>query len=130
MKKSLLIAFLSIFISFNSAKCQDITDVIAKTISSGSSKELAKYFNTNIDLAIPDYEGMFSKAQAEVIIKDFFTKHAVQKFTIIHKGSSKDKSQFTIGKLNTSKGNYRVMFLLKKVTDKSQIQQFRIEPED
>ena len=107
----------------------DINDDIASAIRSGNSKAIAAYFNNNVDLKILEHEDVYSKAQAELIIKDFFAKHAVKSFNIVHQ-SAKVESQFAIGKLETTNGKYRVYILLKKSGDKLLIQQFRIEPEN
>jgi len=125
---SLFILFCFLNLNFTSTE-QDISDSIVKSISSGNAKELAKFFSSNIDLTLPDFEGMYSQNQAEIIVKEFFAKNPPKKFTVIHKGASKDNSQFTIGKLETEKNKFRVMFLLKKVGEKFQIHQLRFEPE-
>lgn len=107
----------------------DINEEIASAIKAGNSKVIASYFSDNVDLKVLNQEDVYSKAQAELIIKDFFTKHPVKSFNIIHK-SSKNDSQFAIGKLETANGKFRVYFLLKKSGEKLHIHQFRIEPEN
>ncbi|MFA6924942.1 MAG: DUF4783 domain-containing protein [Bacteroidales bacterium] len=131
MKKITIILFLSLvsFLGFSFfASVQDATDDITKAINSGNSKELAKFFNTTIDLTLPGYEDTYSKAQAEIIVKEFFTKNTPKSFTVIHKGLSKDNSPYIIGKLETSKNSFRVTYLLRKVSDKFLIHQLRFEP--
>ncbi|MDD5569692.1 MAG: DUF4783 domain-containing protein [Bacteroidales bacterium] len=133
MKKFTIILFLS-FITFLGftliAGFQDATDDITKAINSGNAKELAKFFNTTIDLTLPGYEDTYSKAQAEIIVKEFFTKNAPKSFTVIHKGLSKDNSPYIIGKLETNKNSFRVTYLLRKVSDKYLIHQLRFEPKE
>lgn len=104
----------------------DITDEIVNALKNGSSSELAKYFNANIELAILDKEDIYSKAQAEVIIKDFFTKNKPKGYTKSHQGG-KEGSKFVIGNLTTSNGVYRVYFLIKDVKGKYFIHKLRFE---
>lgn len=127
MNLKLLIAFL--FLYFNAVAAVDISDDIAEAIKLGNSKSIATYFTENVDLKVLNQEDVYSKAQAELIVKDFFGKHPVKSFNVKHK-SSKNGSQFAIGTLETENGKFRVYFLLKKNAEKLQIQQFRIEPEN
>jgi len=76
-------------------------------------KRFQKYFADNVDLKVLEQENIYSKAQAELILKDFFAKHPVQEFTVVHKSQPKNDSQFTIGTLKTTNGTYRVHYLMK-----------------
>src|SRR3954467_2128357 len=91
----------------------DIVDDVANAIRSGNAKEISKYFADNVDLKVLEQENIYSKAQAELILKDFFEKHPVQEFTVVHKSQPKNESQFAIGTLKTTNGNYRVHYLMK-----------------
>src|SRR5688572_28218462 len=106
---------------------EDAANQIADAIRTGNAKEVSKYFGANVDMKILDKEDVYSKAQAELILKDFFAKHAPKTFTVDHNGVSKSGAKFTIGKLVTSAGTYKTYFLLKKEGEKFVIQQFRIE---
>lgn len=119
-------AFTLIFI-FSLSSIADINDDIANAIRSGNSKDLSKFFGENVELKLIDLEEIYSKAQAELIIKDFFTKHPVESFYISHKSTPKNDSMYAIGTLQTSKGKFRTYFFIKKLNNKFVIQQFRIE---
>jgi hypothetical protein len=106
--------------------CVDMTDEIVAAINSGNSKEVSKYFGDTVDMKILDQEGVYSRAQAELILKDFLAKHPVKKCTLAHQ-SAKSDSQYAIVTLITSNGQFRVFFLSKKTANKLTIQQFRIE---
>jgi len=123
-----LLAFL-LFISPLAAKA-DIIDDIATAIRKGNSKEISKFLAENIDIKVLDKESIYSRAQAELILKDFFAKHQVQEFTVIRKSQTKNEAQFAIGTLKTSTGNYRVHYLLKMSTGTNTVTQFRIENND
>lgn len=119
---SILVAFIGLF-----GTGSDINEDISNAIRSGNGKELSKFFGDNVDLKLLDLEDIYSKSQAEVIIKDFFAKHTVESFFISHKSQPKNDSMYSIGTLQTNKGKYRTYFFLKKLNGKFVIQEFRIE---
>ncbi len=129
----LIIPFLLIHIlSFSCASntlYNNIPDGIILAIKEGDASELAKYFNNNIELALADIDDMYSKNQAELILKDFFKKHPPISFDILHKGG-KESSRYAIGNLATSNGKFRITILIKVREDKSLINQLRIEKEN
>lgn len=106
----------------------EISKEVSVAMKAGNSKELAKFFNTNIELSILEKEGVYSKTQAELIIKNFFTKHAPTSFVIIHDGGEGVK--YAIGNLKTSNGTYRVTIMYKEANSKTHIHQLRIEEDD
>ena len=74
-------------------------------------------------------DDIYSKNQAELIIRDFFKKHPPTGFDILHKGG-KVSSRYAIGNLSTSNGKFRITILIKIKEDISLINQLRIEKED
>jgi len=78
-------------------------------------------------LTVLDKEGTFSKAQAEQIMKEFFTKYTPKSFEIKSQGTSSDGSNYAIGTLVTNKGNFRTYFLVKTISNKSYIQQLQFD---
>jgi hypothetical protein len=107
----------------------DIPEGMVDALKTGNSLQLSKYFNTSIELAIPGKEDIYSSKQAELIIKDFFAKHAPSNFIVLHKGG-KEGSQYAIGNLTTSTGNFRVTLLIKMKEGKPFIHQLRFEQEN
>mgnify|MGYP001080647395 CR=1 FL=1 len=107
---------------------QDIPRDIAIAFKVGTAKELARFFNDNLELAVGDKEDIYSKSQAERIIDNFFVNHPPKSFQFIHKGG-KEAAQYAIGKLVTFNGDYRVYMLLKKKNNQLLIHQLRIEHE-
>ncbi len=111
----------------SSAFTLDVIDDISTAIRSGNPKNISKYFIEHIDLKVIEQEDVYSKQQAEMILKDFFNKHPVKAFTIVHKSTPKGGSQYIIGTLETTNGNFRTYFLIKTIGIETLIQQFRIE---
>ena len=108
-------------------KSKDIITEIGNAIKSGKAINVSKYFNSTLDLATPNNEGTYSKIQAELILKDFFTKNPPTSFTLNHKGSSTDGSLYAIGTYVSNIGSYRTYFLLKKVSNNYLIQKLEFE---
>lgn len=108
---------------------QGIPEGISLAFKAGNSVELAKYFNSNIELVVLNNEDLYSKSQAERILKDFFVKYPPKKFTVLHHGGKKD-FKYSIAELSTNNITFRVYFLLKTKEEKLLIHQLRIEKEN
>ena len=109
----------------------DISDDVANAVKTGNASNVAKFFSANVDFKILDKEDVYSKAQAELILKDFFSKNPIKSFSILHKGTSKNGDQFSIGTYETTAGKkFRSYFLFKKEGAGLAIQQFRFESQD
>lgn len=109
----------------------DITDDVSSAVKTGNASSVAKYFSANVDLKILDKEDVYSKAQAELILKDFFSKNPVKSFAVMHKGTSKSGDQFAIGTYESTGGKkFRSYFLFKKEGAGLTIQQLRFEAQD
>lgn len=85
---------------------QSFESSIVSAFKTGSASKLATFFGDNVDLSILDKENLYSKTQAEQVLKSFFTAHKPINFSILHKGKS-GQSQYYIGELNSDK-TYRV----------------------
>lgn len=128
MKKASIVLSL-FFVLLAMASFTGVEDEIATALKTGNSKGLSKYFSSTIDLSVLDEEDVYSKAQAELILKSFFTKHPPKSFKKMHSGTSKLGLKYTIGTLETSKGTFRVTFYLKNTGGKDYLQQLRIDEE-
>lgn len=104
-----------------------VEDEIAVALKTGNSKGLSKHFKANIDLSVLDKEDVYSKAQAELILKDFFSKHPPKSFKVVHKGTSKQGLKYAIGTLETGKGNFRVTYNIEKSGGREYVKQLRID---
>ena len=126
----LLILLPLIFATANKAY-SNVPDGLVAAIKAGNAKELAKYFNSTIELVIADKEGIYSRPQAEQILKDFFIKNPLTRdsFRLLHE-VGKESSRYAIGNLYTSKGVYRISFLIKTVNNTPLIDQLRIEEDN
>jgi hypothetical protein len=106
----------------------DNYDDIALAVKTGNYKEVAKFFNVRVELKIGDIENIYSKSQAEIILRDFFAKNIAINFTIKHKGASA-KGSYIIGDFQASTGNFRTYFLFKQEGPTLYIQELHFERE-
>ena len=114
--KWLAVLLFSLIFSSIHAQNKDF-DQIGDALEAGSSKEMAKYLNQSIDLNIDGTEATYSKAQAEGILKSFFTDFPATGFEINHKGASKSGLPYAIGQYDHENGSFRVWIRLKIVKE-------------
>lgn len=107
------------------AKSQ-IPDEIILSLKSGNAKVLSDYFNQNVELVVLENDNVYSKAQAQQIVNNFFASYQPEGFAVIHNGG-KEGAKYVIGNLSTNKGKFRVYFLLKQNQGNDYIHQLRIE---
>ncbi|MCW0482633.1 DUF4783 domain-containing protein [Gaoshiqia sediminis] len=103
-----------------------IPDEVVLSLKTGNASTLSSYFNQNIEMVVLDQDDVYSKAQAQQIVTNFFSQHKAQGFSIIHQGG-KEGAKYAIGNLSTNQGTFRVYFLLKNDGEKAYIHQLRIE---
>ncbi len=102
-----------------------IDDVIT-AMKTGNASQVAKFFDNNVEITMPDKSNSYSKSQGELILKDFFAINVVKSFEVIHKGEN-GGSQYCIGTLVTKGGNYRTTIYMKQKGDQQILQELRFE---
>lgn len=121
---SSLLAFSFVVLSaFTQAS--SIDEVIA-AMRTGNSTEMSKYFDDNLELTLPDKSDSYSRAQATLILKDFFSNKGVKGFDVKHKGDQ-GGDQFCIGTLQTSSGNFRTTVFMKTKASREVVRKIRFE---
>ncbi len=124
MKYFLVLSILTFF--FSSFKVNTGIDEVVAAMRSGNFTLIAKYFDDLVDISMPDKSNTYSKTQAELVLKDFFTNNPVKKFEIIHKGENAG-SQFCIGTLYTKNGSFRTTIFMKQKGGGQLLQELRFE---
>ena len=121
---------LAALVMSGTALALDIYDDVSLAIRSGDARQLATFFGTSVDLTMGNQEDVYSKAQAELIVKDFFGKNPPKSFTLVHKGSSREGTVYGIGSLQAANGKvFRTSFFLKMTSGRYLIQELRFETE-
>ncbi|MBK8846926.1 MAG: DUF4783 domain-containing protein [Bacteroidetes bacterium] len=127
--KTIFLCLLLFSVSISAVKA-DVYSDIAEAIRNGDAKEIAKFFENNVNLTILGQEDIYSKAQAEQLLNNFFNKNTPRTFTLVHQGGPESAGKFVIGNLVTSDGKkYRVTIHVKKMAGEEVLQELRIETE-
>jgi len=101
-------------------------DDVVTAMRNGNASQLSKYFDTRVDITVPGKSDNYSKSQAELILKDFFSSNEVKNFQVKHKGKQ-NGSEFCIGILQTRNGDYRTKFFMKKKGEMQVVQELGFE---
>jgi len=129
MIRSLFLLVISLSSLYRSTAFQaDIIDDLSSYFKASNAKEIAKNFATTIELIFIDEEDVYSKAQGEQILKDFFIKHPPVKTSIFHKINTNPNYRFGVILLSTAKETFRVSITMKKFNSNFLITELRIEP--
>jgi len=123
MKKFLTYYLVMLFFSLSSFVT---VDEVVSAIKTGSVSQLSKFLDNTIEITFTDKSNTYSKSQAELVLKDFFSNNEVKAFEIIHKGDNPN-AQFLIGTLETKNGEYRTTIYMKQKGDKQVLQELRFE---
>ncbi len=102
-------------------------DDVVKALQAGNSYEVARYFDDNVELTIPGKSDNYSKAQAQVILKDFFSNSNVRGFELKHKGESPG-GHFCSGTLQTGAGNFRTNVFMKIRNNNEVVREIQFQP--
>jgi hypothetical protein len=113
-------AIMSSFTFFSS-----IEEVIT-AMKAGNSTDIARFFDNTVEINMPDKSNSYSKSQAELVLRDFFSTNVVKSFTVNHKGENSG-SHFCIGTLVTKSGTYRTTVFMKLKGDKQLLQTITFE---
>lgn len=105
---------------------QSSIDEVIGALRSGNSNELSRFFDDNVDLTLPDKSDSYSKAQAQLIVKDFFGNNGVKGFDLKHKGDSPG-GHFCIGTLQTNSGNFRTNVFMKMKNGREVVKEIRFQ---
>lgn len=108
----------------------DVFQEIAVAFRAGNAGEAARYFGSRVELILRGESNVYSKAQAEQILSQFFKRHPPQSFKILHRGSSAMGAKYAIGELNTGdQKTFRAYFYLKPVDGSYRLQKISLETE-
>ena len=124
----LLLLCTVLFSSFINADTLEIDDVLT-ALKSGNASQLSKFFDSRVDIGLPDKSDNYSRTQGEMIIKDFFGSNGVRNFDVKYK-SEKGGTNYCIGTLLTRNGNYRTTLIMKQKGDKQYLQDINFQKTD
>jgi hypothetical protein len=126
MKRLLSTLLLGPILMLYSFTDQNAIDEVINALRSGNSAQLSGYFDENVELTLPDKSDSYSRAQAQLIVKDFFGNNKVRGFELKHKGDS-PSGHFCIGTLQTNAGNFRTNVFMKVKNGKEVVKEIRFQ---
>jgi Domain of unknown function (DUF4783) len=129
MKKLIMKSLLTSLLAFTMMTMSSFTqpgtiDEVIGSLRTGDAEGLSKHFDETIQLTLPVKSDSYSKAQAQVILKDFFGNNAVKGFELKHKGDAPG-GHYCIGTLQTKSGNFRAHVFLKEKGGKEVVKEIR-----
>jgi hypothetical protein len=101
-------------------------DEVVSAIKVGDAGRLSRYFDATVEISLNERTHAYSKSQAEMILRDFFSNKAVKAFQVVHRGNSND-AEYCVGSLSTQSGNFRTTIFMKIKGEKRLIQEMRFE---
>jgi hypothetical protein len=103
----------------------EIEDVV-NALKSGNAVQLSRYFDTRVDITLADRSDNYSRTQAEMIMKDFFSTNDVRNFEIRYKGEN-NGSRYCLGTLKTRNGDYRTRLFMKQKDNHQVLQEISFQ---
>lgn len=104
-------------------------DSVLSALKTGNANQLSQFFDSRVDISLPEKTDNYSRSQAVMIIKDFFnTNGGVKTFELKHRGDN-NGSNYLIGVLMTNNGRYRTTLFMKQKGDKAYLQEMRFQEE-
>ncbi|MFB6318964.1 DUF4783 domain-containing protein [Saccharicrinis sp. FJH54] len=124
MKHILIILTLMLYGTMLNAQT---VDNLTSAVKMGNAGQLSQLFNSSVEIIINNDDKMYTKAQAQMVMSDFFKKNPPTDFNIAH-DSTREDARFLIGNLTTkSNKTYRIIFLLRDKGSTTLIHQIRIQ---
>jgi hypothetical protein len=125
--------FFRIFIFFlliaSTARAQhaDIIDTITGYFKVAETEKLSALFSSPVELNILSEENSYSRAQAELIMRNFFSKNKPASIKVIHRLTSNPNYKLAVLSMQTAKDKFRISISLRNSGEKLLIREIRIE---
>lgn len=120
--------FTILAISFMMVSLTNLTanDEIINAFKAGNAAQVAKFFDNTVEISLPEKTNSYSRSQAEMVLKDFFTLNPVKSFNVLHKGQNAG-SEYFIGQYISKNHTYRTTVFMKQKDNRQVIQEIRFE---
>ncbi|WP_257670623.1 DUF4783 domain-containing protein [Parapedobacter tibetensis] len=127
LNKAGMAAMMCFLMMTSLANINDVIDDIASCIRTANTKELSKYFSSTVSMTLLNDEGIYSRVQAEIILRDFFNRNTPTSVKLAHRLDSNPNFRYVVLNLETSKDTFRVSYKLTNNDNSFQVTEFRIE---
>lgn len=122
----IILYFLFLFSPFQGQK-SDSFEAIAGFLKGSDSRNIAAFFAPIIEMNILSEENEYSKAQAELILRDFLLKNKPTTLKILHKLNSNPNYRFAVFSVQSIENKFRISISMAKDGDSFYIKVIRIE---
>ncbi len=99
---------LTLFLWLSSPSLEENIEPIIAALESGSSSELARFFDSSISMNVNGQQGEYSKNQAEIVLKDFFKKNPSRGFSLVFQNENPGSISTYIGEYSSDPGKFQV----------------------
>jgi hypothetical protein len=123
--RTFIVLFLSLAVSVT-AYSQKAVDEIGTAIGIGNVNGISRFIDDAVILTIDGTQATYSKSQAEMVLRNFFSKNSPKDYHADHSSGSKSCS-YAIGSFVAATGNYRTYISVRKKDGNTYIQEIRIE---
>jgi hypothetical protein len=100
---------------------------IENAFATNDAKDITALGKEKILINVLGKEGVYSQSQANLVLKDFFTKKPGTSFKFIFKGKEASDGSFAIGTYQSKSEEFRVTIHFKKVNGDFLIESLSIE---
>jgi hypothetical protein len=115
MRKTAFLWVMILGAEFSASGQSEIFNPMRDAIKSNDAGALVKSFAQSVDINLEGNINTYSRAQSEFVLKEFFRKHPVNDFSIVHVGSSKGGLQFCIGRYASGAESYNVLMRVRQI---------------
>lgn len=126
--KRLLIIFGLLLCMYKNASADSFDDWVT-FMKNGNVSGVSHLLNNSVELTILDNEGVYSRQQSEMMIKNFIQQHPPQNISIQHRGQSNLGARYAIAIYESSGNRYRAYIFIKNSGTGMLIHELRIERE-
>ena len=100
--------FLTVFLWLANPDQGGNIEPIVSAIESGSSSDLARFFDSSISMNVNGQQGEYSKNQAEIVLKDFFKKNPSRGFSLVFQNENPGSLSTYVGEYSSNPGKFQV----------------------
>jgi hypothetical protein len=126
MQKILLFSTVALLLITSAFKPAGGLDDVISALKSGDAQQLSKYIDDNIEISLPGKSDSYSKSQAVMVLKDFFSTNGVKGFEVQFKGENSG-NQYCVGKLLTNSGGFRTTVFMKSTDGRQVVKEIRFQ---
>jgi len=100
--------FLTLFLWLSNPDQGGTIEPIVSAIESGSSSDLARFFDSSISMNVNGQQGEYSKNQAEIVLKDFFKKNPSRGFSLVFQNENPGSLSTYVGEYSSNPEKFQV----------------------